>query len=738
MPKVICVIQARMGSSRLPGKVLMNLEGKPVLLRVLDRVLRARTINHIIIATTDNPNDQKIIELVSGYHPKVSVFQGSEHDVLDRYYKAALAGKAEVVVRITSDCPLIDWGVLDKVVSRFLEAKNVSYISNVGKKRTYPRGLDVEVFGFKDLERAWREAKLPAEREHVTPYIRNHPEIFNALDVENDEDYSFHRWTLDEIDDFKLIEAIYKNLYPKKSDFVMADVLALFERNPDLIKINAHVEQKAAPSHVSGSNAGTLQKAIQGGKWMTVGVFFQKVFNFATFIILARLLLPADFGIIAVVLLVAGLFDALTTPGFERALTQRQGDVSKYLNVVWTFNLLKSFLAFILLYLAAPSLAEFFKIPDYVWTIRLGGILILITGLINIGQLFFFKELDFKKVFLRDAGSQIAYSLTALVWAFFNPTVLALLAGNIARYGVSAVMTYVLHPYRPKLAWQFGRLKDLFGYSKWVTLQNIFSYFNTILANSFVGHLLGPSDLGLFTKAQSIAITPISPVVYAVYKVSFSAYAKVQESPEKVREGIKKTLDIMFFISVPLLFLILFEAQRIVLILLGEKWLGMVEPLKIIALAVIIGALLTILYPLFEGLGRPDINFKNDLMKAIVSFIFFYGAVTYYGLCGAAFAMLGVSLVSATFFAYNFRSLVKIRFREYLPSLVTVTVATGSILALASPFHNVIKNANDVYFVLWFSALGLFYLGLIVFAGRVLNLGPYKTLKTLAKTVLPY
>lgn len=737
MPKVICVIQARMGSSRLPGKVLMNLEGKPVLLHVLDRVLRARTIDYVVVATTDNPNDQKIVDLVSGYHPKVSVFQGSEHDVLDRYYNAALAGKAEVVVRITSDCPLIDWEVLDKVVSRFLEAKNVSYISNVGKKRTYPRGLDVEVFGFKELERAWRDAKLPAEREHVTPYIRNHPEIFNTLDVENDEDYSFHRWTLDEIDDFKLIAEIYKHLYSQKPDFAMTDVLTLFERNPDLIKINAHVEQKAAPSRVSGSGASILQKAIQGGKWMTVSTIFQKIFNFVTFIVLARLLLPADFGIIAVVLLVAGLFDTLTTPGFERAITQRQGDISQYLNVVWTFNLLKSFLAFALIFLIAPFLAEFFKIPDYVWTIRLGGILVLITGLTNIGQLFFFKELDFKKVFLRDAGSQIAYFLTAVVWAFFNPTVLALLAGNIARYGVSAVMTYILHPYRPKLAWQFRRLKDLAGYSKWVMSQNILSYFNTITANSFVGHLLGPSDLGLFTKAQSVALTPISPVVQAVYRVSFPAYAKVQGVLDKVRDGIKKTLDIVFFVSPPFLMVIFFEANRLVLILLGEKWLGIVGPLKIIAFAVILSALSTIFNPLFEGLGRPDINFKNDLLKVVVSFGLFYGAVSYYQIIGAAYAMLGISLISVLFCWYYLRSVVQIKFKEFLSSLVTVLAAAFIILLIAFPFYDLIKTVSDVYFILWLFLLCLIYIGLIALAGRFLNIGPYKTLRTVIKTLLP-
>lgn len=233
-----------MGSTRLPGKILLKLEGKPVLLRVVDRVLESKKINQVVVATTTNPQDKKIVDLLKSYHPKVVVSRGPEEDVLGNYYQRAKEHGADIIVRITSDCPLIDSEVLDKVIDIFLKEKDLDYVSNVLGKRTYPRGLDVEVFSFKILKKMAQIATGKDDREHVTFYIRKNPGLFKCKNVVNDTDYSFHRWTLDEKDDYKLIKIIYQKLYPKKPNFKMKDVIKLFDKNPELIKINQEVEQK--------------------------------------------------------------------------------------------------------------------------------------------------------------------------------------------------------------------------------------------------------------------------------------------------------------------------------------------------------------------------------------------------------------------------------------------------------------------------------------------------------------
>ncbi len=237
--KVVAVIQARMGSTRLPGKVLKDLSGKTVLARVVERVRRAKLINEVMVATTDLAADDAIVAECRKI--PVMVSRGDQEDVLDRYFRAAQLGKADVVVRITSDCPLIDPQVTDKTIAAFLEAQP-DYASNV-MDRKYPRGLDTEVVSVGALERAWRLARKPYEREHVTPYIYEHPAEFKLLSVTGDVDYSAHRWTVDTPEDLEFMRAVYSRM-DADAEFSGRDVLDLLERQPELVELNRSVVQK--------------------------------------------------------------------------------------------------------------------------------------------------------------------------------------------------------------------------------------------------------------------------------------------------------------------------------------------------------------------------------------------------------------------------------------------------------------------------------------------------------------
>jgi spore coat polysaccharide biosynthesis protein SpsF len=238
--KVVAIVQARMGSTRLPGKVLKDLEGETVLTRVVQRVRRARLIDEVLIATTNEPADNAIVEECERCF--VPVFRGDESDVLDRYYRAALACRAAVIVRITSDCPLIDPDITDKTIAAFLDARP-DYASNA-LVRTYPRGLDTEVMTLEALERAWRDAGEPYQRAHVTPYIYQHPDAFTVLPVTGDADYSGHRWTLDTPEDLAFIRAIYARV-EDRYNFGWRDVLGILDREPELAEMNRMVLQKA-------------------------------------------------------------------------------------------------------------------------------------------------------------------------------------------------------------------------------------------------------------------------------------------------------------------------------------------------------------------------------------------------------------------------------------------------------------------------------------------------------------
>jgi spore coat polysaccharide biosynthesis protein SpsF (cytidylyltransferase family) len=237
--KLAAIIQARTGSTRLPGKVLMDLEGETVLSRVVRRAQRSALIHEVVIATTTSGGDDAIVK--EGRRLGVSVFCGQEMDVLDRYWQASLASGAAVIVRITSDCPLIDPGLVDQTIHAYLD-QQADYASN-DSPPTYPRGLDVEVFSAPALKRTWKEADAPYQREHVTPYIYEHPAIFRLASVTSEIDYSYHRWTLDTAEDLEFLRAVYARFHGREN-FGWQEVLQLVEMEPALAAANAHVPQK--------------------------------------------------------------------------------------------------------------------------------------------------------------------------------------------------------------------------------------------------------------------------------------------------------------------------------------------------------------------------------------------------------------------------------------------------------------------------------------------------------------
>jgi spore coat polysaccharide biosynthesis protein SpsF len=237
--RTVAIIQARMGSTRLPGKVLADLAGEPMLAHVVSRARRAATLAEVVVATTTAPADRAVSDLCAarGW----PCFRGSEDDVLDRFYRAAREHRADVVVRLTGDCPLIDPAIIDQVVRAF-HAHRPDYASNVLTPRTFPRGLDVEVFSFEALARAWGEDCNAAWREHVTPYLYRQPQRFRLHRVAADADYSSLRWTVDTPEDWQLIVRLFGALGPDR--FSWLDVLALLRDHPDWNEINRRVEQK--------------------------------------------------------------------------------------------------------------------------------------------------------------------------------------------------------------------------------------------------------------------------------------------------------------------------------------------------------------------------------------------------------------------------------------------------------------------------------------------------------------
>lgn len=241
--RVVAIIQARMSSSRLPGKVLRDIHGKPMLVWVVERARRAQCLTEVMVATTTDPADDMIEQVCRQLG--IACFRGNGFDVLDRYYQAAREAEADVIVRITADCPLIDPGLIDVVVERFFE-KKVDFAANrlpPPYQRTYPIGLDVEVVSFTALQRAWQQATEKHEREHVLPYLYEIPGRFNILTVDYERDLGSYRWTVDTYQDLQFVRQVFA-LLPDRESFTWLDVLKIVQDNPHLNEINAGITHK--------------------------------------------------------------------------------------------------------------------------------------------------------------------------------------------------------------------------------------------------------------------------------------------------------------------------------------------------------------------------------------------------------------------------------------------------------------------------------------------------------------
>lgn len=238
---VVAIIQARMGSERLPGKVLADIHGKPMLAWVVERVAKARTLHELLVATTTELPDNDIEKLC--VERGFQVFRGHPTDVLDRYYQAALSIQADVIVRLTGDCPLIDPDLIDEVVQAYLTAEPpIDFATNrLPNQRTYPIGTDVEVCDFEALRRAWKDADQPYQREHVMPYLYEAAGRAKILILRNDRNLGQQRWAVDEKGDLEFVRRVYAEL---GSEFSWLEVVGLLDSEPSIAALNAKVEQR--------------------------------------------------------------------------------------------------------------------------------------------------------------------------------------------------------------------------------------------------------------------------------------------------------------------------------------------------------------------------------------------------------------------------------------------------------------------------------------------------------------
>lgn len=474
---------------------------------------------------------------------------------------------------------------------------------------------------------------------------------------------------------------------------------------------------------------------------MFANTVIQKVLTIVTFFVLARLLKPADYGVMSVLFIISGAADRFTTHGLDSALIQRGGEVESYLDDLWTLNVLKALGLFFIIYFLGGYLSDYFHVHPYTLLVSLAGLFVLIPNFANTRQIYFFKNLDFRSVFLRDISGQIAYVCMALGWALFiSASVWSLFYAQIVRLIVTTIATFVLYPRMPRFRLRISKLRSLFHYSKWISGKTILDYFLGIIDTLFVGRLLDPAALGAYSKADSLSSVVTEPMTSIISKVGFPAYSRVQDDLGKIQDGFMKSLDVLITLAVPVCVLLLLEGGTLVSVFLGQRWLVMVLPLKVLSFSALFFAVAKTLSPLFDSIGRPDINFKSSVVQLVASPALLYFGTVQYGTVGSAWAMLLLAFVVLCFMVISGRSLLKMGKDRFMPTIIPVAVSTLTVLILELFFRFFVRaTLPDPAVLIWVIFLGCIYIVSLLWVGSFFKSGPHHTLTVILKELkLPH
>lgn len=396
-----------------------------------------------------------------------------------------------------------------------------------------------------------------------------------------------------------------------------------------------------------------FKQVVRGGIWLLALRITNRGLGFIRTIILARLLLPQDFGLLGVAMLAASTLDAFSQTGFQSALVQKKGDVKAYLDVAWTILAIRGIILFIVLYAMAPLIAQFFNSSQARLVIMVIAVNMLLTGFGNIGIVFFQKQLEFNRQFLYELSATLADLVVSISLAFILRNVWALVYGGIAKNLSRFCLSYVLHPYRSRISFDMDKFRDLFGFGIWISGSIIVVFLITQGDDIFVGRMFGVTALGFYQMAYLLSHLPVTEITDVISRVTFPAYSKLQDDLAKLREGYLKVLQLTAYISIPLAAGIFTLATEFTRIFLGQKWMPMVPAVQILAVAGLVSSVMATARPIFHGVGKPKFDTIWQIVRLLVLAAMIYPLSMRWGISGAAIAVL----ISTFFSAIGFNSM---------------------------------------------------------------------------------
>ncbi len=424
------------------------------------------------------------------------------------------------------------------------------------------------------------------------------------------------------------------------------------------------------------------QRVAKGGVWVFTLRLLEKGLGLIRLVILARLLAPHDFGLFGIALLAMSTLETFSQTGFQAALVQKKKNIANYLDTAWTVSVIRGFILFILVLLAAPYVALFFNTPKASLIIQVIGISLFLGGFTNIGILYFQKELEFNRQFIYRLSTTLFEFLVVISAALILKSVWALVFGMLAGSLTALAASYLIHPYRPRFMFDLSKTRELFGFGKWVFGSSILIFLITQGDDIFVGKMLGMVALGFYQMAYRISNMPATEITHVISQVTFPAYSKMQDNLPRLREAYLRVLQMTAFLSFPIAGLIFVLAPDFTRIFLGGQWMPMVPAMQALVLWGCIRSLGATTGPVFQGLGKPGIATKLQLIQSILLAILIYPLSKQYGILGTSLAVVFASLIANLGAFYMTIKITKSKLYNLAPSIIIPFI--GVVFAILS------------------------------------------------------
>jgi O-antigen/teichoic acid export membrane protein len=444
---------------------------------------------------------------------------------------------------------------------------------------------------------------------------------------------------------------------------------------------------------IKTQDSDSLSYAVaKGGFWIFALKLINRGMGFVRTIILARILSPEDFGILGIAMLSISILDTFSQTGLLPALIQKKENVESYLDTAWTFAAIRGLFMFLILFSFAPLIAKFFSSPHASLVIKVIALSTLFSGFRNIGIVYFQKKMEFHKQFWFEATGTLIDLCVAIPLAFILRDVWALVWAGLAAQFVKMIISYYMHPYRPRIRFQRNKFLELFEYGKWIIGSSILVFLITKGDDIFVGKFIGAVALGYYQMAYLISNLPSTEISHIVARVTFPAYSKIQVNYQRLKDAYLNVLQVLAFLIFPLAGLTIVFAEDFTRLFLGAKWLQMVPSIQVLALAGLVRSLSVTSGPLFHGTGQPQIVTKWQPVRLLVLVLLIYPLTLKLGILGTSFAVFFSNLISAIGFGIKVKNFLNCRIWDLIARVFCPLMNTLIAAAVVIIFKDVVNN----------------------------------------------